>query len=151
MWLLRLAIPFAKRIGHPVEFLLVVATHLAARIGGAQARAQVGTGDANAVIRSLVDDHVGRLGHMAFHTQRAVGRLPLVDLLVKMMCGGVVGVRPVTPRTQGVAFLMMLAAVHIVAIGAAYILAVHFALNVRAPDVVLFENLSIGVVDPLVE
>ena len=129
MWLARLAVPFRVGVHVPLECLVVVAAALTARVRHAQRLTEVRPRHAQAVVRTVVDHHVRLFGHVALDAQRPVARLAVDDLLMEVMCRGVIGAGLMTLRAESIAFLVQCKAVCIVAITALDADLVHLALH----------------------
>jgi hypothetical protein len=96
-----------------------------------------------------VDDHVRLLGHVALDTQVPVARLAVDLALVEVVVVAVIDLRLVALGAQVVLRLDQLKAVHVVAVAAPHVILEHLALDERAVDVHLFQDLAVGVIQPL--
>ena len=129
--------PAAHRGGGPLCVLLRVA--LVAGVRHAQRDRLVGARNPHAVIAPAVDDHVGRARHMALRALRAGGAGG-----VTVMRRRVVLARRVTLAADRVAVDAQLLCVRVVAVAAGHALAMHAALQPRAPDEDFVALLAVG-------
>jgi hypothetical protein len=88
---------------------------------------------------------------MALNTQCTVAWLTVISLLVEMVLEAVVGITTVALKAQVVPLFEQSKAVNVVAIAAAHVVLVHFALNERPVYIHLLEDLTIRVVKPFAE
>ncbi len=126
-----------------------MATALAAGIGHADVERQVGPGYPETVVGAVIDDHERLLGHVAFNAKRAVAGPAVNDTLVEVVSVTVVGIGLVTREAKLITLPVQLQAVDIMTVVATHAVCVHLALQERSPDVILFEDLPIRVIDAL--
>ncbi|MNS90355.1 hypothetical protein D3C72_1244050 [compost metagenome] len=146
-----LAEPAFDGLGRPRRLLVLMACSAGIRAAGPGG--QIRARQAQAMVATRVNDHVGLLRHMTIDALRA-GR----TRRVVMVLGTVVVLRlqagetrrwrlGVALLTEAVAFDLDLGGVRIVAIGTGHPCGVHFALGERAIDVHLALDLPIGMVE----
>ncbi len=107
---------------------------------------QYGTREPKAVVRAIVDQHVGALRHMAVRA-KAAGR----SGLVKVVFWSIEGIGFVAAGAQRVALRLEIRAVPVVAIAAHHARRVHLALQERAIDIDLVLDLAVVEVERLIE
>ena len=90
-----------------------MAVDSSAAVGRPEGSAQVGAGDPETVIRTIVDAHVGATRHVTFDAEMAVTRFALELALVKMMLGPIIFLGSVAlqaeivPKASGTLFLRL--------------------------------------------
>src|SRR4029453_13074615 len=115
----------------------------AARIRRPELHAQIGPRDAKAVVPPRIDRHIGRLRHVAIHTQSAwltVG-MTMVDRPVVFAWRMLVA-----RRANLISFVLEPGGMRVMTIGALNPLVIHLALHERAVFIDLVENLPVSVV-----
>ena len=112
---------------------------------------QIGPGYSDAVVGPFVDDHEPFLGHVALYAKGPLTRSALVNFFVKMVIGAVISIGPVALEAEVVSLLYQLQAVDIVTVTASDIVLKHFALDEGPIHIDFFQNLTIGVVQPLIQ
>src|SRR6516164_3806819 len=95
------------------------------------------------MIPPYIDNHVGSRRHVAVDASRSCA----VDLVMMVLLAAELGQRMTLSTHRIQAYLQQLGGVWIVAIRTVHSLAIHPALDERAPFIVFFKDLAIGIVD----
>jgi hypothetical protein len=101
------------------------------------------------MIGAPVDTHINLFRHVAFHAERSLARFALDFFLVEVVLVTVVRLVEMALQAQVVALLVELEAVYVMAVVTTDTVRVHLALHERPPDIVLFEDLPIGMIGAL--
>ena len=133
--------PAAHRGGGPARVTIRVA--LVAGVRHAERDRLIGARHTHAVIAPAVDDHVGRPRHVAVGALRAGGAGR-----VTVMRRRVVLARRMTLAADRIAVDAQLLRVRVVAVAAGHALAMHAALQPRAPDEDFVALLAVDVIQP---
>ncbi len=110
---------------------------------------KIRTGHPDAVIGPPINAHVNPLRHVTAYALRSGVGLAIHENLVEVMRGHIIFIHPVALGTKLIAGVAELKTVRVMAITAADVSMIHLALHKGTIDVILFQHLSVGIIDTL--